>query len=427
MSLHDTPIYRKDWNDTEFSPGKGVFIVSMSILNVFMLLGNAMSMVTIVKSPSLRKRASYWFVMNLAFTDTMIAVTIVPLNIVWEFYGPWPLGTSACKFITFADNSFSTVSAYSIVLVSIDKYIYITDAIHYHHRMTKTLAVILIIGVWICVTVFSCVSIFTGILESHFAEEEGNCIFFMKDSHAVAAAVISFFFPLVVLCFTTSRIFCIANRHLCRIHATPSFSYTDGGSRQSTGEENVSTKITKLSLMSKRNSIAVIPVRNNGTVFSKASSNETKQQNTSSMEDQNIKYENNVKVNKQSESNQSENMGHHRKLKSRNSCPEFQQRNSKPRNQGTKRLFCKLFGTVTIVIFFFILMFAPLYITLMIDVVCHCVKPWLYEDVLAVLCRSHALVNPYIYIVTDRKYKAAFSKVWKKRCRISAAKTNDLN
>ena len=82
MSLHDTPIYRKDWTDIEFSPGKGVFIVSMSILNVFMLLGNAMSMVTIVKSPSLRKRASYWFVMNLAFTDTMIAVTIVPLNIV---------------------------------------------------------------------------------------------------------------------------------------------------------------------------------------------------------------------------------------------------------------------------------------------------------------------------------------------------------
>ena len=455
MALHDIPIYRRDWNNTEFSPGKGVLIVSMSILNIFMLLGNTISIVTIVKSPSLWKCTSYWFVFNLAITDTTIALTIFPLNIVWEIYGPWPLGKSACRFITFADNNFSTVSAYSIVLVSIDKYLYITDAIHYHHRMTKRLTVILIFTVWIGVTVFTCVSLFTGILESYFAEEAGNCVFIMKDSHAVAAAVISFFIPLAVLCFTSSRIICIANRHLKRIHATPSFSYTDEQSKISTFDEvTFSTKMTKLSIAPQRKSISVIPLRKNGTILEASESkepqtvlgaNETKKQNTileaseimeehtvletnganmqntSSTEVKTVNHEKNNNIHKLSfESNRTENRGSHRKLKSSDSCPEFQKRTSIPKTQRSAKHFCKLFGTVNIVIIFFILMFAPLYVTLMIDVGCHCIKPWLYEDVLTVLCRSHALVNPIIYIVTDRKYKAAFKKVWKKICKTSA-------
>ena len=379
-----------------------------------------MSIVTIVTSPSLRRCVSYWFVLNLALTDTTIALTIVPLNTVWEFYGIWPLGTSACKFLTFADNSFSTISAYSIVLVSIDKYLYITHAIHYHYRMTKRLAVILILGVWICITTFSSVSIFAGILSSHYEEADGNsCIFVMKDSHAFAAAVISFFIPLALLCFTTLRIIHIAKRHLQRIRATPSFSYTDEVSRQSESDGTVSTKVTRFYQISKRKGISVFPYWNYSGTILKAASNITKQQTTTSTTDA---INPQCEQNKQLVLNVSENTRQQEQIKTVSSCQSFQQRSSLSRGLGTRRPFCKLFGTVTIVITCFILMFAPYYITLMIDVSCHCVRPWLYEDVLVVLCRCHALVNPYIYISMDRKYKAAFRQMWKRIRRISGGK-----
>lgn len=79
----------------------------------------------------------------------------------------------------------------------------------------------------------------------------------------------------------------------------------------------------------------------------------------------------------------------------------------------TRYPYCKLFGTVTIVIACFILMFAPFNIATVIDVGCRCIEPWVYEDVLAVLYYMHSLVNPFIYMTSDRKYKAALSDIWK--------------
>ena len=230
MTSHaDIPIYKKDWTDTTFTPGKAFLVVSMSILNVFMLLGNIASIVTIATSSRLRKQVSYWFVLNLAITDTFISVTVVPLNTVWEYYGIWPLGKKACEFVTFADISLSTVSAYSIVLVSIDKYIYITHAIQYHNHMTKRVALILILIVWTGVCIFSSISIFAGLASSYFEETLPNtCIYVMHDTHVVPATVITFFIPLLILSYTTSRIICIAKKHIKRIHATPSFSGTAG-------------------------------------------------------------------------------------------------------------------------------------------------------------------------------------------------------
>lgn len=414
MGLHDTPIYKRDWNDTEFSPGKTVFVVSLSILNVFMLLGNIMSIVTIAVNPSLRRRVSYWFVLNLAITDTVISIIVIPFDIVWEYYGNWPLGTSACKFVTFADNSFSTISAYSIVLVSVDKYLYITYAIHYYSHMTKRLGLSLILAIWICVGVYSSVSNFAGLASSHFEEDiEDTCIFLMKDAHAIVAAVFSFFIPLAILCFTTSRIICIAHRHIRKIHATPSFSYTEAVSEVSVCEGSNSTKVTNIQLP-KRASISIIPCSNKEPDF-RDSTNSTKLKTAgSSMDLTNVQFD----KNKLSVLKNLKNTQQHERLRAVKSCPTLEKMKSSSRSTPKGKPYCRIFGTVTIVIICFILMFAPYYIALMIDVGCHCVEPWIYEDILTVLCHSHALVNPYIYISTDRKYKTAFKNILKKLCRI---------
>ena len=539
MGLHDTPIYKKDGNDTAFTSGKAILVVSMSVFNVLMLLGNTVSIVTITTSPSLRKQVSYWFVLNLAVIDMLITVTVVPLNTMWEYYGTWPLGGHACKFITFADNSFSTVSAYSIALVSIDKYLYITYAVHYHDYVTKRVALILITGVWISVSVFSSVSIFGGFSSAYFEEEITNaCIFVMKDTHAIIAAILSFFIPLAILCFTTARIISIANRHIKRIHATPSFTYTEVVSDESTctSARNSFTKVTS-NPNAKRKSFSVFQSSNDtGIIFNisgisskmseAASSNlpsacqtepalmpssrteptitsqgnqpritqyateltshgtepttlhETEPTTTSHGTDQtitslgiewtisyvteptitpprteptirlhdtepkptttqrieptdlsiglskqlnpieprNAKIVSNFGLSNCDRVNQS--LEKQRRLANFTSCPTLRKTFSSSNCKSKSQHHCKLFGTVTIVIAFFIFMFSPFYIALMIDVGCHCISPWIYEDILAVLCHTHALVNPYIYILTDKKYKQAFKHLWKKRCKI---------
>jgi hypothetical protein len=527
------PILRKDINDAEWTDTKAVLVTFMSIINVFMFFGNTLSIVAICYTKKLRQQVSYWFVLNLAVIDLIISVTVVPINTIWEYYGTWPFSKTTCEFFTFADISFSTISAYSIVLVSIDKYIYITYSIHYYDKMTRKIALLMIGGVWTMVFIFAMVSILTKVgtdmyFEDHFLVLPNNtniCVFVMTDAYVLPSVIFSFFVPFLILCFTSSRITCIASKHIKKIHTiTISItSETDSESTHTTdrarprrhtvigtpetktkvktigfrkisseknvlrtrhqnslklnGETNLGYSINEASeinerktsqeLEPKRESTETIACDanqlNNGNIsqpnksttsdHDKKSTNETLEASVQFTQKSNsVKFKNkglnntfdqleNSKdtgiISDQFQDNADNNNepiesafnkdneinaeGKEQSLE----IPQTRDRSESTRSSKLRQCdsiksvlkktspYCKLFGTVTIVIACFILMFAPYNIAIVIDVPCHCIEPWVYEDILAVLYYMHSLVNPYIYMATDRKYKAALKILWK--------------
>lgn len=475
MAIGDNiPILRKDSDDTEWTTAKGFLIVFMGIMNIFMFLGNTLSIVTICYNSKLRRQVSYWFVMNLAVIDFLISVTVVPLNIVWEYYGTWPFSHITCEFFTFADIAFSTISAYSIVLVSIDKYMYIAYSIQYFDKMTRKLAVILIITVWIFVLIFTTISILTEVgtsenYKDHFLTPQNKtntCIFVMTDTYVIPSAVISFFLPFGILCFTSSRIVCIASKHIRKIHTICNSITSETDSEihkmsRAKGKTNNATITVNDSSQTRVNNlipeINIIPpvstncqdesANNNSDINTAALTNLHKNSSVTIKEETSTNghvnkaifmtngsgkiiasLENDGQTN--TEVNTSNDAIKESVLKPRSkSLRSFSvkkteslrsinlKRTESLRSSSVRRKrspYCKLFGTVTIVIACFILMFAPYNVAIVADVWCHCINPWVYEDILAVLYYMHSLVNPYIYMATDRKYKAGLRYLWKK-------------
>ena len=474
------PILRKDSTDTEWTTTKGFLIVFMAVMNVFMFLGNTLSVVTICYNAKLRRQVSYWFVMNLAVIDLLISVTVVPLNIIWEYYGTWPFSHVACEFFTFADIAFSTISAYSIVLVSIDKYIYITYSIQYFDKMTRKLAILLIIAVWIFVLIFTTISILTEVgtsadFKDHFLMDRNNtntCIFVMTDMYVIPSSIVSFFLPFGILCFTSSRIVCIASKHIRKIHTISNSltSETDSETIKMAKAKNRNNNVTSTTNDSSKTRVnhqlpdtnIIPPISIDCTDESAAENTGFKSiaqndfQRTCGMTIQEETSNNNGDINKAIFMTNGSANAHSLKendgqgtsfMNNPSDSPKASVR--KPRSKSLRSLskmrsdslrsaslkktesvrsssikrktspYCKLFGTVTIVIACFILMFAPYNIAIVADVWCHCLQPWVYEDVLAVLYYMHSLVNPYIYMATDRKYKAGLKNLWRRvsKCR----------
>ncbi|XP_052770036.1 tyramine receptor tyra-2-like [Mya arenaria] len=501
-------ILRKDSQDDNLTPAKTFLVVFMAVINVFMFLGNLLSIVTICSTPKLRRQVSYWFVMNLAIIDFIISITVVPLNTIWEYYGTWPFSRITCEFFTFADIAFSTISAYSIVLVSLDKYIFITYSIHYFEKMTRKIAVILIVGVWVFVFIFSIISLLTEVgtdenFKDHFLltdNDSSTCIFVMTDMYVIPSAIISFFIPFIILCFTSSRIVCIASRHIRKIHSVPQ-TFTISSDTDSDGVKIFLTKtkppnvvLTAISPLAhpeehvraqpeqeddaNHTHIDHIRIQTHDStdLNEKAGHTETSfytsldhAQNTPEKDDAIMQSDNTEyhqkpiteldtiqesftdekdtfekelnglctlrKIRSQSfprsdslksssspkgqtnvKRSNSLKVNNLRKADSLRSLAITKSESSRSvRVNTTKRSrYCKLFGTITIVIVCFIVMFAPFNIAITIDVWCHCVHPWVYEDILAVLYYMHSLVNPYIYMATDRRYKAALRVMWTK-------------
>jgi hypothetical protein len=92
---------------------------------------------------------------------------------------------------------------------------------------------------------------------------------------------------------------------------------------------------------------------------------------------------------------------------------------------------------VILVIAMNIIMFAPYWFASVINLGCLCIPPLVFEDYLAVFYYMHSLVNPFIYMATDRRYKKAIrfilarSRCWqtishtKKRPSIHVTSTNN--
>ncbi|KAH3860525.1 tyramine receptor tyra-2-like [Dreissena polymorpha] len=496
-------ILRKDAGDHEWTAAKSFLVPFMGLMNVIMFFGNLLSIATIMSTPKLRQQTSYWFVMNLAVIDLLISVTVVPLNTIWEYHGTWPFSQITCEFFTFADIAFSTISAYSIMLVSIDKYIYITYSIHYFEKMTRRLAVILICAVWICVFIFAIISLVTEVgtddnFKDHFLyinNTINTCLFVMTDAYVIPSAIISFFIPFVVLCFTSSKIICIASRHIKKItHLPHTFTYTSDTDSDSIHSRSKNHKIekpcppAKSPLAAEENTelsncttdgcytseLKCDPQSTNYNEHDKETSFNGPQNNNKSFEQlkcekcessekdhkngiviMDVIYENILK--EKETPNKTEcvitrkpraysfpratslklksNKGNNMPVKRTQSLKVNQTRldtlrldhmnrknsiKSVSNGKKKKRLqYCKLFGTITIVIFCFIIMFAPYNVAIVVDVWCHCIEPWVYEDILAVLYYMHSLVNPFIYMATDRKFKTALRQLWQRICRVT--------
>ncbi|XP_071105192.1 alpha-1A adrenergic receptor-like [Haliotis cracherodii] len=363
----DNTNVRHDGTDLDLTPGKIVFVIVMFLLNIFMLIGNSISIVTIAKTPNLRSRTYYWLVLNLAIVDLFNSLTVVPINTIWELYGIWPLSIDFCNITICADLAFSAIASYSTVLVSIDKYLYITKPFLYHSISAPCVALGSMIAVWVIWITFSAVSVFGDFARNPHPNETiynglDTCNFVMTDMYAVLSAIVTFIIPFCILLFTSLKILCVARKHICRIAANHE-------SVQQSDSQSV--------------------------LFGGNSSRRNTDTNTTSLPRTSIW--------------------------TTSSTPNTQTSGNSRRegNRSIKRKFprasCRAFGTVMIVVLFFIIMFAPYWFASIVDVGCSCIAPWVYEDYLSVFYFSHSLVNPYIYMFTDRRYKKALRELFRKK------------
>lgn len=347
MLFHDPPGHQMEL-PTHTVAG----ITILCILTVIMVMANILSICTIATNHILRQSSYYTFVLGLAIIDLLIGAFIMPIYIIWMYNNLWPFDTVACDIVTAIDIAFSAISTYTLVLVALDKYIYITQPFMYQEKLTVNRARLLIVAIWITWLTFGFVSMYGNIAVDKKAKSRFRdpCIFIMNDIYNITTACVVFVVPFIILTYTGIKIYCIAHLHLRKIYRShPVSSINDRAIELQNYQDQAADNKPDESL----------------------ESIQSVTQSTNRSSDISIKSE---------------------KVRSRAS-------------------FCKPFGTVVIIIVFFLIMCAPYWIATGSDIFCHCVAPWIYEDILAVVHNLNSLVNPFIYILTDRRYRTAVKKL----------------
>ena len=113
------------------------------------LFGNSLVCVAGIKFSYLQSYSEN-FILSLALSDIMVAVTVLPFDAVyWIAFPRWPLGGIACNLWNSLFFLFLTASVLNLMSISIDRFLAVVYPLRYNAWMTPTLNKFMIASVWV--------------------------------------------------------------------------------------------------------------------------------------------------------------------------------------------------------------------------------------------------------------------------------------
>ncbi|XP_017082898.2 RYamide receptor [Drosophila eugracilis] len=114
---------------------------------IFALVGNGTVCYIVQSTPRMRTVTNF-FLANLALGDLLMSLFCVPSSFISLYIlNYWPFGIVLCHFVNYSQAVSVLVTAYTLVAISVDRYIAIMFPLR--PRITKRYAALIISGVWV--------------------------------------------------------------------------------------------------------------------------------------------------------------------------------------------------------------------------------------------------------------------------------------
>lgn len=203
------------------------FLLCLVIL--FTLVGNGLVVIAVASTRRLRSSVTNYFVVSLAVADLTVAVLVMPYAVLYELYGRWTFSWAFCYFWISCDVTCCTASILHLCVISVDRYLAVTEPLTYRGRMTRRRALMAVAGVWTCSSAISFVPVYAGWFVEDTADDDGppnmrlyedgpTCGLFVNRVYAVISSTTSFYLPLVVMLVVYAKIYRVARRQAAEIH-----------------------------------------------------------------------------------------------------------------------------------------------------------------------------------------------------------------
>jgi len=177
---------------------------------------------------NLLKQPAHLLLFNLATTDLLVSICVLPINITSEialefiFGGSDRIRCNVCQIgITFT--LLSSVSLHTIALLSLDRFLFLYLPLRYKKMVTFKRTLVTIVAVWVLCIAFSIPPLF-GFGEVRFSTTVGNCyISFFGETHItrniyyILLVLLEALIPIGILIVTNVWLLCLVNRHLTRL------------------------------------------------------------------------------------------------------------------------------------------------------------------------------------------------------------------
>ncbi|KAK6298791.1 hypothetical protein J4Q44_G00303010 [Coregonus suidteri] len=212
-------------------------MLSMVILGVFLSLlilltvcGNVLVCLAVCATRRLRCLTNC-FIVSLAITDLLLGMLVLPFSALLQLSN-WPLGPTICNIYISLDVMLCTASILTLLAISLDRYLAVTAPLRYSSLVLPRRVALAMALVWAVSLAVSFLPIHLGwntvdgsVQNRDQGDNKTECNFELNPSYAVVDASLTFYLPLLIMCWTYHRILRIARAQARRIiHARPSLN-----------------------------------------------------------------------------------------------------------------------------------------------------------------------------------------------------------
>ncbi|VEL13339.1 unnamed protein product [Protopolystoma xenopodis] len=191
-----------------YTPTQAIFVgLLLGLLALGTAIGNLLIILAVLLVRRLRTPGNL-LILNLALSDFLVSVLVLPFAIIYQLEGFWRLDQSVCTLYILADVLLCTSSILGLCAISIDRFMAINSPLDYPRRRTTCKMILMILLCWTVSALISVTPLF-GWDRPDFGYQ---CAYNNEPTYQFYAIFSAFFLPLSVMLILYGRIFLVARR-----------------------------------------------------------------------------------------------------------------------------------------------------------------------------------------------------------------------
>ncbi|XP_045104378.1 5-hydroxytryptamine receptor 1-like [Portunus trituberculatus] len=131
----------------QWSTFKVVMFVVQFVIMVETVFGNLMVILSVKMEKKLQTPFNYYIV-NLAFTDMNVGISVMSLFMIYNLYDYFPFNAFLCHYWVWSDYTMTFESVMTLAAISIDRLWSVTWSLHYRNHNSTRKSLYIILGTW---------------------------------------------------------------------------------------------------------------------------------------------------------------------------------------------------------------------------------------------------------------------------------------